>query len=87
MSRMIPWISQYELIPIRVQRYKNSGRPLLERRGLPEPLHQELLNMAVSDAEILRSKQLTSILKVLGDGGPGEGAFFKTPLPPEVLYA
>lgn len=72
-----------DLIPMRDQENKNSGRPLLERRCLPEPLHQELFNMAVSDTELIRSKQLTNILKVLGDGGPGEGAFYKTPLPPE----
>ncbi len=31
------------IIPMRFQESKASGRPLLERRGLPEPLHQELL--------------------------------------------
>ena len=57
------------------------------RQGLPEPLHQGFLNMPVSDAELEQSAQPTHILKVLGDEGPGEEAFFKTPLPPEILYA
>jgi hypothetical protein len=38
--------------------------------------------MPVSDAELEQSGQPTNILKVLG-----EGAFFKTPLSPEILYA
>ncbi len=45
---------------------------------------KDFLNMPVNDAESLRSKQPSHILKVLGNGGPGEGAFFKTPLPPEI---
>ncbi len=53
----------------------------------PDPSTTNFLNMAASDAELLRSKQLTNILNVLGDGGPGEGAFFKTPHPLEILYA
>ncbi len=48
---------------------------------------KDFLNMPVNDAESLRSKQPSHILIVLGNGGPGEGAFFKTPLPPEILYA
>ncbi len=45
---------------------------------------KNFLNKLVSDAESLRSRQPTHMLKVLGDRGPGEGAFFKTPLPPEI---
>ena len=100
------------VVPVRVQRYKNSGRPLarsettkqslclsygdcfcersvaIRSQGAsPNPSIKNFLNMSVSDAELLRSKQLTNILKVLWDGGPGEGAFFKTPLPREILYA
>ncbi len=63
-----------------------SGVALYEGAS-PNPSTKNFLNMAVSDAELLRSKQPTHILKVLGDRGPGEGAFFKTPLPPETLYA
>ena len=33
---------------MRVQRYKNALRRRLVRRGLPEPLHQGSLNVAVS---------------------------------------
>ena len=53
----------------------------------PNSSTKNFLNMAVRDAEILRSKQLTNILKVLRDGGPEEGAFLKTRLPPDILYA
>ncbi len=36
----------------------------------PNPSFKNFLNMAVSEADLLRPKQLTNILKVLGDGGP-----------------
>ena len=72
---------------MRVQRSKNSGRPLFKEEDAQNPSTKNFLNKPVNDAESLRSRQPTHILKVLGDGGPGEGAFFKTPLPPEILYA
>ena len=72
---------------MRVQRYKNWRDPLLNEKASPKPSTKDFLNMPVSDAEFEQSGQPTHILKVLGDGGPGEGAFFKTPLPPEILYA
>ena len=53
----------------------------------PNPSTKNFLNIPVGEAEPLRSKQPSNILKVLGDGGPEEGAFFKTPLPTEILYA
>ena len=74
-------------IPMRFQRNKNSGRPFLEEEAAPNLSTKNFLNKPVNDAESLRSRQPTHILKVLGDGGPGEGAFFKTPLPPEILYS
>ena len=72
---------------MRVQRSKNSGRPIIKEEDSPNPSAKDFLNMSVNDAGSLQSNQPTNILKVLGDGGPGEGAFFKTPLPPEILYA
>ncbi len=33
--------------------------------------------MSVRDVELVRSKQLTNILKVLGEGGPGECLWLK----------
>ncbi len=53
----------------------------------PHLSFKNFLNMAVSDAELVRSKQLTNILKFSRDGGPEEGAFLKRPLPPKILYA
>ncbi len=38
----------------------------------PNPSTKDFFNMAVRDAELLRLKQLTNILKVLGEGGPGQ---------------
>ncbi len=35
-------------LPVRVQTSEIWGRPLLERRGLPEPVHQELLGILTS---------------------------------------
>ncbi len=69
---------------MRIQRSRNSGRPLLKEEDAPNLSTKNFLNVPVTDAESLHSRQPTHILKVLGNGGPGEGAFFKTPLPPEI---
>ena len=70
------------VIPMRCQECKNAGRPLLERSGLPEPLHQELFKLGCSRYRHAMAIVSTHILKVFADGGPGEGAFFKKLLPP-----
>ena len=59
----------------------------MKEEDTPNLFTKNFLNKPANDAESLLSRQSTHILKVLGDGGPGEGAFFKTPLPQEVLYA
>ncbi len=56
---------------MRVQRSKKAERRLLKEEAAPNPSYKNFLNMSVSDVELLRSKQLTNILKVLGDGGRG----------------
>ena len=79
-----------QLIPMRGQECKNAGRPLLERSGLPEPLHQELFKLGCSRYRHAMAIVSTHILKVFADGGPPdrgpgqawEGAFFKKLLPP-----
>ncbi len=63
------------------------ARPLSQEEDSPNPSTNNFFNMPVSDAEIEQSVQQTNILKVLWYGGPGEGVFFKTPLPPEIFYA
>ncbi len=83
----LPPARDYRVILKRVQRDKNSGRPLLNEEDAPNPSTKNLLNKPVNDVESLQSRQPTHILRVLRDGGPGEGAFFKKPLPPEILYA
>ncbi len=72
---------------MRVQRINNSARPRLKEEDAPNLSTKTFLNMPVNDAETLRSRQPIHILKVLEDGGPGDVAFFRTPLPPEILYA
>src|SRR5208283_1127059 len=58
------------------------GEALLKEEDAPNLSTKNFLNMPVNDAESLRSRQPTHILKVLGDGGPGEGAFIrKSPSP------
>src|SRR5271157_6660110 len=70
------------VIRMRVQRSKNSARPPLKEEDAPNLSTKNFLNKPVNDAESLRSRQPTHILKVLGDGGPGEGAFIrKSPSP------
>ena len=75
-------LSRTSLIPMRGQECKNAGRPLLERSGLPEPLHQETFKLGCSRYRHAMAIVSTHILKVFADGGPGEGAFFKKLLPP-----
>ncbi len=60
------------LMPMHVQGVRNSGRRLLKDEDAPNLFTKNFLNMPVNDAESLRSKQPTHILKVLGDGGPGQ---------------
>ncbi len=47
------------------------GYPILKEWASPNPSAKNFLSMLVGDGELLRSKQPTHILKVLGDGGPG----------------
>ena len=56
---------------MRVQGGKNSVKPLLKEKDAPNLSTKNFLSMLVGDGELLRSKQPTHILKVLGDGGPG----------------
>ena len=72
---------------VRVQRGKNSGRPLLKEEDAPNHSTKNFLNKPITDAESILSRQQTNILKVLWDVGSWEAAFFKTPLPTEILYA
>ncbi len=48
----------------------------------PNPSNKNFLNMPAGDGELQLSDQPTHILKVFAEGGPGEGVFFKKPLPP-----
>ena len=66
-----------QFIRMRGQECKNAGRPLLERSGLPEPLHQELFKLGCSRYPHAMAIVSTHILKVFADGGPGEGAFIR----------
>jgi hypothetical protein len=64
-------------MPMRVQESEISGRPLLERSSLPEPLHQELLSILDSCLRLQprpTAAQLVNILRVFEEG-PGEGLF------------
>ena len=54
---------------------------VLHEGAYPNPT-TNFLNMPPNDAELQRSDQPTHNLKVFADRGPGEGAFFKKPLPP-----
>ena len=77
-----------------VQESKNSGRSLLERSGLPEPLHQELFKLVCSRYRPAMAIVSTHILKVFADGGPPdrgpgqawEGAFSKSVFPRAILH-
>ncbi len=57
-------------MPMRGQRSKNSGGPLLKEEDTPNLSTKDFLSMPVNDAESLQSRQQSHILVVLVDVGP-----------------